>query len=914
MTTHTNLFSGRPRPWWYLLALLWLALPAQTFAQSAAKPTDRGRIRISGNTLVTDYDTRLRSAGGWFEGVSHSSNGDGKNSNPWLFDESWWKSMWDNGSNFVRLNSIDPFWKRRNGDHFDFTNQTDVNEYLVKMDLVVDLASKYHMYVMISYHDVGGYDLTYLRQFWTVVAAHYRNRTHVFFELANEPVQWYPENYSDQLLADQKEVYDLIRLHAPDTHIVMLSFATTCQPWHPATMKTVADRLTARGVSWSNASVGFHPYGNCGKGDNIRELKNAYPCINTEQGTPTDGAYGEATAESIDGNYWGTQTMEQYGISWATWNQDGPEQLQRNYVNGVLADARAKGYLWTFDRTLYGHDTPLPPAPPAASSGTNLALNKSATQVSTTDGGTANKAVDGNTDGTFNNGSVTHTGNPSMPWWQVDLGSVSAISQIEVYNRIEDCCRDRTKQFYVLVSDSPFSSEVLNTTLRQSGVSAYYVNGSAGRPGVVAVNRSGRYVRIQLTSNEYLSLAEVKVIGGTPLRQPENPASTLAGLDYSYYHGTWNNLPNFEALKPVKAGAVTGVTIAPRTQTDNFGFKYSGFISVPTDGTYTFYTSSDDGSRLYIGNQEVVNNDGLHGMTERSGAIGLKAGKHAFTVTYFEQGGAGEGISVSYAGPGIAKGAVPNGALYRVGAPATASYSGTYKITARHSGKALEVAGSGTADGANVQQWGYGGASTQQWIVTATGDGYYKLINKNSGKALDVSGNSTADGSNVHQWSYGGLNSQQWQIEATSGGFCRIINKNSGKALDVSGNSTADGANVHQWGYGGGNNQQWRLEQVSTATARSAFAGAGAEPEVAGLNVYPNPARTRVTVDFVAEAPGNASVTVLDALSRGQLRTEKAVTSGANSLTLSVTPLKKGLYFVVLQVDGKRVTRKLLVE
>jgi hypothetical protein len=64
----------------------------------------------------------------------------------------------------------------------------------------------------------------------------------------------------------------------------------------------------------------------------------------------------------------------------------------------------------------------------------------------------------------------------------------------------------------------------------------------------------------------------------------------------------------------------------------------------------------------------------------------------------------------------------------------------------------------------------------------------------------------------------------------------------------------------------------------------------------------------------VAEAPGNASVAVLDALSRGQLRTEKAVARGANSLTLPVTPLKKGLYFVVLQVDGKRVSRKLLVE
>jgi hypothetical protein len=82
---------------------------------------------------------------------------------------------------------------------------------------------------------------------------------------------------------------------------------------------------------------------------------------------------------------------------------------------------------------------------------------------------------------------------------------------------------------------------------------------------------------------------------------------------------------------------------------------------VPTDGTYTFYTRSDDGSQLLIGNTLVVNNDGLHGPEERSGSIGLKAGKHAITVTYFDHAGEGDLLSVSYAGPGISKRAIPCG-------------------------------------------------------------------------------------------------------------------------------------------------------------------------------------------------------------------------------------------------------------
>ena len=78
--------------------------------------------------------------------------------------------------------------------------------------------------------------------------------------------------------------------------------------------------------------------------------------------------------------------------------------------------------------------------------------------------------------------------------------------------------------------------------------------------------------------------------------------------------------------------------------------------------------------------------------------------------------------------------------------------------------------------------------------------------------------------------------------------------------------------------------------------------------------MYPNPAREQVRVEFTAEAAGKASMTVNNALAQGQLRLEKAVARGRNSLTLPVSTLRKGLYFVVVQVDGKRITRKLVVE
>jgi hypothetical protein len=159
----------------------------------------------------------------------------------------------------------------------------------------------------------------------------------------------------------------------------------------------------------------------------------------------------------------------------------------------------------------------------------------------------------------------------------------------------------------------------------------------------------------------------VLVLGTEPtltLRNPENPANTSQGLHYKYFVGSWNPLPNFDSLIPTTTGTTTNIDLTKAEQGDNYGLRFDGYIDVPTDGNYTFYTNSDDGSNLYIGTTLVVNNDGNHGPRERSGVIGLKAGKHAIRVEFFENGG-GEVLTASYAGPGITKQVIPTSVLYR---------------------------------------------------------------------------------------------------------------------------------------------------------------------------------------------------------------------------------------------------------
>ena len=156
-----------------------------------------------------------------------------------------------------------------------------------------------------------------------------------------------------------------------------------------------------------------------------------------------------------------------------------------------------------------------------------------------------------------------------------------------------------------------------------------------------------------------------------PLRAPENPANTTAGLDYAYYQGLWASLPPFATLTPVSTGTAATFDLTKRLREDEFAFRFTGYVTVPADGVYTFYTNSDDGSQLFIGSMLLVDNDGMHGAQDRSGQIGLQAGTHALTVTYFNRGG-GKSLSVSYAGPGVAKTLIPATALRRA-APASAA-------------------------------------------------------------------------------------------------------------------------------------------------------------------------------------------------------------------------------------------------
>jgi len=153
-------------------------------------------------------------------------------------------------------------------------------------------------------------------------------------------------------------------------------------------------------------------------------------------------------------------------------------------------------------------------------------------------------------------------------------------------------------------------------------------------------------------------------LGRIPLRPAEKIAGLVNGVDFEYYEGRWQKLPDFDKLEPAKTGVAATIDAKPYAGRDRFALRFKGYVRVPKDGRYVFYTASDDGSRLWIGGKLVVDNDGLPGPVGRKGYISLEAGLHPITVTFFELSG-GDSLWVSYEGPGLQTQWIPKSALFR---------------------------------------------------------------------------------------------------------------------------------------------------------------------------------------------------------------------------------------------------------
>ncbi len=193
----------------------------------------RGRVEIENGTLVTDTKTLLR---GVFVALDIYS----------MVDREDVSAIKDYGLNCIHVYAENPS-SQTAGD-----NATD-------LDKLVEWTKEEDLYLIITIgggSENGMFDSTFVSNFWKIYAPRYKDETHVIYEIKNEPFAW-SSPYDQNTLDMEIWAYKLIRGLAPNTHILLMSYANAINEDN-----IIEDDIKYIGssVDWDNASIASHGY------------------------------------------------------------------------------------------------------------------------------------------------------------------------------------------------------------------------------------------------------------------------------------------------------------------------------------------------------------------------------------------------------------------------------------------------------------------------------------------------------------------------------------------------------------------------------------------------------------------------------------------------------------------------------
>lgn len=293
------------------------------------------RPRIENNTLVAPDASLLRGGTFWIYGWMSYKTDFALSDAPWL-------AIRENDLNAVRVAC---------GYRPEKAGNYSLERYEEILEQIISRAESMGVTVVIDYHpEPGEYyspdpeiynnNKAHARAFWTCIASRFKDRKNVVFELVNEPVFDSPNDYCEELLQDFVELWQLCHGIAPEVPIIVMTF---CQVGNHAsdTRDWPSERAGwLEGIDWRKTAVGFHSYWR-DSSERIVDLKNKYPCINTEFMTYPDGS----GLKAMDGyDHHGT-LMEQLGISWLQWDiLDRQQSLDKLKV--VIDDLKKHGVYW----------------------------------------------------------------------------------------------------------------------------------------------------------------------------------------------------------------------------------------------------------------------------------------------------------------------------------------------------------------------------------------------------------------------------------------------------------------------------------------------------------------------------------------------------------------------------------------
>jgi len=120
-----------------------------------------------------------------------------------------------------------------------------------------------------------------------------------------------------------------------------------------------------------------------------------------------------------------------------------------------------------------------------------------------------------------------------------------------------------------------------------------------------------------------------------------NVPNAEPGLSYKFIAGNFKSVDQLDTAVVVTKGIAPDLSLIKFKEKNNtFGLIYEGFIKVEDTGIYSFSLASDDGSKLYINDELIIDNDLSHAVTEKNGNIPLSSGYHKIKIKYFDAGDA----------------------------------------------------------------------------------------------------------------------------------------------------------------------------------------------------------------------------------------------------------------------------------
>jgi lysophospholipase L1-like esterase len=364
---------------------------------------------------------------------------------------------------------------------------------------------------------------------------------------------------------------------------------------------------------------------------------------------------------------------------------------------------------------------------------------------------------------------------------------------------------------YSAIGNNLISDGTYKVVSQSSGL-ALATTGTTNGSSVVQLTYTGAAAQQWTLTN--LGNNVVKMVSSGSTAALEDPgSSTTAGtlLDVSSYTGGTNQQWNIVAassgyyeivnvfsgleVNVVQNSNVSGGTICQWTA-GNYGNGVWSFNATSAPTTYALTVNSGTGSGNYAAGTvvTVTANTAPAGQqfSAWTGATSALASTTSATTT-LTMPAAATSITANYTATG-------GGGSNLIG-------NGTYKLVSQSS--SLALATTGTVNTSPVVQQTYTAAATQKWTLTNLGSNVVELVSSGSSEALEVPGSSTSAGTNLDISSYTGATNQQWTIIAASTGYYEVVNVNSGLEANVSGNSTSPGGVICQWFAGNYANGVW---------------------------------------------------------------------------------------------------------